>query len=193
MAGKGNSFTVYEHVFPDGKSYIGITSSGVDKRWENGKGYAGQRKMMAAIETFGWNNVQHRIIADGLDLGQACALERAFIKDRDSVKNGYNSYAGGQPPPHSNLLSPSVNRHLEQQNLHSILKATDDLARLIRQTSNDPVASLFWNDADKAITDRFGRLSNGVDDEIEWWKQMNAYCKIHVDLHGANMEGNANG
>lgn len=193
MVGKSNCYTVYEHVFPDGKSYIGITSSGVEKRWANGTGYSNQRKLRAAIETFGWENIEHHIIADGLDLGQACALERAFIKDRDSVKNGYNSYVGGQAPPHSNLLSPSVNLHLAHQKLHSVLMATDGLANLIRRTSNDPVAALFWNDADKAITARFGRLPSGIDGEIEWWKQMNVYCQIHVDLHGANTEGNANG
>lgn len=35
-------YTVYMHVFPNGKKYVGITSQDVSRRWRDGKGYEGQ-------------------------------------------------------------------------------------------------------------------------------------------------------
>ena len=32
-------WTVYEHITPSGKRYIGITSQKPEKRWSNGRGY----------------------------------------------------------------------------------------------------------------------------------------------------------
>ena len=34
-----NNYTVYMHVSPSGKRYIGITGQDVKKRWGNGIGY----------------------------------------------------------------------------------------------------------------------------------------------------------
>lgn len=40
MINKNNKkFCVYEHLFPNGKRYIGITSKNLEARWENGNGY----------------------------------------------------------------------------------------------------------------------------------------------------------
>lgn len=32
-------WTVYRHISPSGKVYIGITSKPIEKRWNKGKGY----------------------------------------------------------------------------------------------------------------------------------------------------------
>ena len=52
-------YTVYMHVFPNGKKYVGITSQDVSRRWRDGEGYEGQ-VVYGAILKYGWNNVKAR-------------------------------------------------------------------------------------------------------------------------------------
>lgn len=37
---QGEAYTVYMHTTPNGKRYIGITAQTVERRWQNGYGYA---------------------------------------------------------------------------------------------------------------------------------------------------------
>jgi predicted GIY-YIG superfamily endonuclease len=67
-------YCVYCHDFPNGKKYIGITSD-VEKRWRNGKGYETQGKIANAIKHFGWNNIKHEVLIDGLTQEQAEKIE----------------------------------------------------------------------------------------------------------------------
>lgn len=55
---------VYEHLFPNGKRYVGITSKPPKTRWENGAGYAkdGQPVMYNAIQKYGWDNIEHNVL-----------------------------------------------------------------------------------------------------------------------------------
>ena len=84
-------YTVYEHLFPDGKSYIGLTSNPVEFRWRNGAGYNNVPKMKEAIERFGWENVESKIHATGLEKAEAYRMEAKLIRDRNSVTDGYNT------------------------------------------------------------------------------------------------------
>lgn len=89
------SYTVYQHIFPNGKSYIGITCQSLDKRFENGKGYKQCPKMAKAIEKYGWANIIHKTIAKGLTKQEAENLEIAMIIRYDTIRNGYNIEHGG--------------------------------------------------------------------------------------------------
>jgi hypothetical protein len=52
--GKMNKpYTLYEHIFPDGKRYIGITCQAINARWKNGHGYETQSKVYEAIQKYG--------------------------------------------------------------------------------------------------------------------------------------------
>lgn len=93
MIGKqNNSYLVYEFTFPNGKKYYGHTYN-ADARWQNGSGYKTQ-KVGKAIEEFGWDNVQKRIIAENLPLENAMMIERSLIKGTGSDLDfiGYNVY-----------------------------------------------------------------------------------------------------
>ena len=57
-------YCVYEFTFPNGKLYYGSTIS-LDSRWREGDGYKTQ-KVGKAIEEFGWDNIEKRIIAKNL-------------------------------------------------------------------------------------------------------------------------------
>lgn len=90
------SYVVYRHIFPNGKSYIGITSQyPFWRRWRNGSGYYKQPKMYHAIKKYGWENIQHEVLAEGLSLSEANRIEQDMVNKFDSVANGYNISSGG--------------------------------------------------------------------------------------------------
>ena len=100
-----SSFYVYKHVFPNGKVYIGITSQKINRRWRDGLGYLAKRKngeynqplIARAIIKYGWENVNHEIICEGLSKKEAELKEIeliAFYKS-DNPKFGYNISHGG--------------------------------------------------------------------------------------------------
>lgn len=90
-----NNYSVYMHVFPNGKKYIGITSQKPEKRWRSGKGYAFNPKMYRAIQKYGWENVEHIILYNDLPKAMAEATEIRLIAEYNTTINGYNIENGG--------------------------------------------------------------------------------------------------
>jgi group I intron endonuclease len=93
-----NNFTLYLHITPSGKKYFGITGLKAKKRWNSGYGYKNNRHFWRAIEKYGWNNIQHIILADDLTKDNACLFEQIFIAlyDTTNHNNGYNNSTGGE-------------------------------------------------------------------------------------------------
>jgi transcriptional regulator with XRE-family HTH domain len=96
-------FCVYEHLFPNGKRYIGITSKKPNARWENGRGYSEshQNVMYKAIQKYGWDNIQHNILFENLTFEEAKQKEIELIKQyhtyvHDENSMGYNMTLGGE-------------------------------------------------------------------------------------------------
>lgn len=89
------TYKVYKHTFPNGKVYIGITSQPLEKRFENGRGYKKCPKIHNAILKYGWNNVEHELLYDGLTKQEAESKEIELIAFYGSVENGYNADHGG--------------------------------------------------------------------------------------------------
>ena len=94
------SWTVYRHITPSGKSYIGITSQKPEKRWSNGIGYDKDTPFGKAIEKYKWENIKHEILDTNIDEFEAKCLEeyyifsfRTFVCFSDC--NGYNCTLGG--------------------------------------------------------------------------------------------------
>ena len=73
-------YTVYKHVTPCGKVYIGITGIDPKARWNSGGGYKNNEHFDRAIKKYGWANIRHEIIATGLEKAEACAMEIQLIK-----------------------------------------------------------------------------------------------------------------
>lgn len=93
-----NDFTVYKHTTPSNKVYIGITSQSPMKRWKNGLGYEGCTAFFRAIKKYGWSNIKHEVLAEGLSKDQACAMEQDLIAEYQShnPEFGYNLTSGGE-------------------------------------------------------------------------------------------------
>lgn len=97
-------FCVYVHTFPNGKKYIGITCKTPNKRWQNGTGYDKDHQpvMYNAIKKYGWGNVSHEVLFDGLTLKEAAEKEKELIAlhktncSRYGNEYGYNMTDGGE-------------------------------------------------------------------------------------------------
>lgn len=89
---KTNNYIVYAHVNKqNGKSYIGITNRSPIIRWgKEGNGYKSQPKFYQAIQKYGWGEFTHLILAENLTEEEALDLETYYIKEYNSIQNGYN-------------------------------------------------------------------------------------------------------
>lgn len=93
-----NNYTVYKHTSPSGKVYIGITGKTVKERWHGGNGYYRNAYFYKAIKKYGWQNIKHEVLFEGLTLAEAEAKERELIKlyKADDPRYGYNGTSGGE-------------------------------------------------------------------------------------------------
>lgn len=101
-----NGYTVYMHVVPNGKKYVGITTVEPKKRWNRGSGYSSNEEFYEDIRKYGWDNIEHLIVKDGLNQGDAEAMERELIARYNTTnpKYGYNFSRGGGHGGISNRL-----------------------------------------------------------------------------------------
>ena len=85
---KDKIYTVYKHIFPNKKEYIGITSQIPEDRWKDGRGYKNNTEMYSAILQYGWNQIKHEILFTGLSYNEAREIELKMIADLK--ENCYN-------------------------------------------------------------------------------------------------------
>ena len=92
-----NTFTVYMHICPNGKKYIGITGIDPKRRWNNGSGYSSNKDFYKDIRKFGWGNVKHKILMENASREEAEYWEEVLIKKYDTMnpRKGYNRSRGG--------------------------------------------------------------------------------------------------
>lgn len=100
-----NTWIVYMHTVPKDitgyeydKYYIGITCNSPQRRWQGkGNGYRNQ-VFYRAIQKYGWDNIQHEILAENLSKDDAQSMEVMLIwlyKANDR-SHGYNCTIGGE-------------------------------------------------------------------------------------------------
>lgn len=90
-------YKIYCHIFPNGKRYIGLTKMKLEQRWDNGKSYKTCLLVDRAIKKYGWENVQHVVLATVENKEEAEEIERKYIAHykSDNVEFGYNILPGG--------------------------------------------------------------------------------------------------
>lgn len=106
-----DNYTVYMHIFPNKKVYIGITKMNIKNRWLNGNGYKTCRKLNFAIKKYGWNNIEHKILYENLTKEEAEQKEIELIKEYNSTNDffGYNIENGGN---HQGKMSEETKQKL---------------------------------------------------------------------------------
>lgn len=90
-------YTIYKRTTPDGRVYIGKTTQTIKKRAVgNGNGYKNNEAFYAAIQKYGWENVESSILATTDSEEESVILESKYIKLYDSTnpEKGYNKSLG---------------------------------------------------------------------------------------------------
>jgi len=93
-----SGYYVYMHIAPNNKKYVGITKQNPTSRWKNGYGYTSSPHFYNAILKYGWDNIEHIILASNLSLENACEMEKELIAKYNLTnrENGYNECYGGE-------------------------------------------------------------------------------------------------
>ena len=88
-------YTVYRHITPSGKSYIGMTKNSIRRRIRSG--YSSNKFMTAAIRKYGWESITTEILAENVSLDEANLLEAYYIAscETQDLRKGYNIADGG--------------------------------------------------------------------------------------------------
>ena len=109
---ENKNYIVQKHTTPNGKVYIGITNQTPQRRWSNGSGYYRQKLFNNAIEKYGWENIKHEILFDGLTKEQAEQKEIYLIALYKSNQReyGYNIAKGGNVPYMSELAKEKISK-----------------------------------------------------------------------------------
>ena len=136
------SYTIYVHTNKiTGKSYVGQTRQSPTLRWQKGLGYRTQPKFFRAIKKYGWDNFEHKVLAENLTKPEADLLEQQFIIKFDAIESGYNITPGGNN--HNNLgkvvlqLDPSTLQVIaEYPSTRAAAKSTGLLHENIGQCCN---------------------------------------------------------
>ena len=91
-------WSLYMHTCPNGKVYVGITSRTCEDRWRNGHGYRNNKHFYSAILKYGWDNIRHEILLEGLTKEEAQRAEADWIASTecDNPAFGYNHSKGGE-------------------------------------------------------------------------------------------------
>lgn len=94
--GRNGDYTVYCHITPDGKKYVGFTGEPLCKRFANGKLYPTKR-FSDAIRKYGWKNIEHIVLESGLTKEEASEKEIYYINFYNTLdeRYGYNISTGG--------------------------------------------------------------------------------------------------
>lgn len=91
---------IYIHINKiNHKVYIGQTNQLPEKRWNKGLGYKKCPRFYQAIQKYGWNNFEHKILKENLSLEEANYWEEFYITKiyhSNQEQYGYNMTSGGQ-------------------------------------------------------------------------------------------------
>ena len=111
-------YCVYAHINKtNGKIYIGQTCQKPEKRWRRGQGYWHNQHFWNAIEKYGWNGFEHKIIASNLTFDEANNLEKLLIEKLDTMNpdKGYNCTSGGNK---KKTISEETRKRLRESHLN---------------------------------------------------------------------------
>lgn len=124
MAEQNKQYLIYKHVNKiNSKVYIGQTCLKLNARWGlNGSKY--ERYVVAsnndkipshfwsAIQKYGWDNFEHKVLIHGLTKEQADRWEKRLIKQWDLMnpQRGYNKQCGGSHGEMSDITKNKMSK-----------------------------------------------------------------------------------
>ena len=124
-----NKYCVYCHIVPNGKRYYGM-SKYVEQRWgKDGNGYKENIDFYSDILFYGWDNIEHIIVAKGLSKDEAEWLEEELIRENRTYDSeyGYNVRLGSrwtneEKETMSGINHPMYGKHHTEETRNKISK-----------------------------------------------------------------------
>ena len=158
---------IYKHTsLKSGKSYIGMTCVGMERRWKQHCSSAGITgyHFHNAINLYGVEAWHHSVLAASIPtIEEAKAAEIKYIKEHDTYNNGYNSTLGGDSSkgvyPFKNMSKEEYTKYCKdmtnnQRKLHNSVKVS------LFNTRTKETISGYRGDIEKELTFSSGALSS---------------------------------
>ena len=170
-------YSLYMHVFPNGKLYIGITKD-VKARWRaGGYYYKKQPKMWRAICKYGWNSIKHIVLKSDMTQVEAENAEKVLIATLGTIENGYNTAIGGKGL-NGSYLSPYLS-----EMVNAGRKLGFPLAMVAYRERKQPQNAQFWNEVAEAVTKKHGVKSSTDEWRVaEFWFYMDRWCDLNYRI-----------
>lgn len=129
-------YTLYKHTAPNGKIYIGITSTKPEDRWKSGTGYVKNKHFYSAIKKYGWKNIRHEILLTDLTQEEAFEKEIELIKKYKSNERefGYNHGIGGEHGSTGTKWSEESRKHHMEAILSKPRTPSDETKKKISES-----------------------------------------------------------
>ena len=182
-------YSVYCHTFPNGKKYIGISCE-CEKRWNNGNGYNSQPKMKKAIKKYGWENIRHDIVLDGLSKEQANKLEKYLIAELNTIQNGYNVTIGADTVSgcylHSYVFAMIQYSKRVNYKICPVIFADGTkigMPEYAEMAKYEKGFAEWVNEAERAVTLKHRKYSTTDETEVtSFWFHFREYLMLHLML-----------
>lgn len=115
------TYTVYKHISPSGKVYVGITCRKPEYRWNHGRGYKEKDQLLfyRAIKKYGWDKITHEILYSNLSEQDAKNIEISLIRQYKAAGISYNITDGGDGFSVSGNTTNSTNCSLAYLNCNN--------------------------------------------------------------------------
>ena len=133
------TYFIYKHTSPSGYVYIGQTCLKPHRRWKNGHGYDDSQYFSNAIKKYGWDNIQHEILYEGLSKNEADEIEIKLIEHYKRLGISYNISPGG-----ANVVSEEVKLKIGAQNKGRIIINNGEIEKHIYPNELNKYLSAGW-------------------------------------------------
>jgi group I intron endonuclease len=144
-------YLVYKHTSPSGKSYIGITNN-YSVRSRRHRTSNACPAFASAVRKYGWDNITHEILLDGLSLDEANEAEERLIAEHNTLyPNGYNLTTGGNARQQCEAVKAMMSA------VHKGKTLSEEHKAALRAAGSDPVNCKKRYDAQK-LTYKWFRL-----------------------------------
>lgn len=169
-------YKLYLHTTPNGKMYFGITCQKVEVRWQNGRGYIGNDHFTKAINKYGWNNIEHLVLADNLTKEEACHYEEVLIAyfDTTNREKGYNHSSGGELNLHSEETKRKMSEaHKGKPGTRNGCTVTEETRRKLSEANKGKKKPPITEETRRKLSEAHKGINsraNKTEEEIQEWK-----------------------
>ena len=146
---KEEKYSVYVHISPNNKAYIGITKKNVQERWGNGGiNYKRNKHFWSAINEYGWDNFEHIILFENLTKEKACKIEVLLIAlfNTQNPEFGYNISPGGDLGWLGCTLSDTTRQKISEANKGVLVGENNPMYGISPKERMDPDTYSQWKE-----------------------------------------------